>query len=51
MLALDATSARDSPAVVFLTVGGLYVAQSVIGGLTMLGLPTVLRNQGLPSIR
>ncbi|OAP36825.1 MFS transporter [Sinorhizobium glycinis] len=48
MPARDASPARVSPAVVFVTVGGLYVAQSVIGGLTMLGLPAVLRNQGLP---
>ncbi len=48
MLARYSTPSRVSPVVVFLTVGGLYVAQSVIGGLTMLGLPTVLRNQGLP---
>ncbi|HEV7310050.1 MFS transporter [Ensifer sp.] len=40
--------ARPSPAAIFLAVGGLYVAQSVIGGLTMLGLPAVLRTQGLP---
>lgn len=37
-----------SPLAVFIAVGGLYVAQSVIGGLTMLGLPAVLREQGLP---
>ncbi|APG88944.1 AmpG permease (plasmid) [Sinorhizobium americanum CCGM7] len=48
MLPRGPFSANVSPAVVFLTVGGLYVAQSVIGGLTMLGLPTVLRNQGMP---
>lgn len=37
-----------SPLLVFVAVGGLYVAQSVIGGMTMLGLPAVLRDQGLP---
>ncbi|KAA0912006.1 MFS transporter [Pusillimonas sp. ANT_WB101] len=31
-----------------MAVCALYIAQSVIGGLTMLGLPAVLRNQGLP---
>lgn len=41
-------STRPSPAAIFFAVGGLYVAQSVIGGLTMLGLPAVLRTQGLP---
>lgn len=39
---------NPSPVLVFVAVGGLYVAQSVIGGLTMLGLPAVLRDQGLP---
>lgn len=37
-----------SPVAIFLAIGGVYVAQSVIGGLTMLGLPAVLRAQGLP---
>ncbi|KAA6486383.1 MFS transporter [Agrobacterium rhizogenes] len=37
-----------SPAAVFIAVGGLYIAQSVIGGVIMLGLPAVLRAQGLP---
>lgn len=41
-------STRPSPAAIFFAVGGLYVAQSVIGGLTMLGLPAVLRTQGIP---
>ncbi|MDF2235519.1 MFS transporter [Albimonas sp. CAU 1670] len=31
-----------------LAIGGLYVGQSVIGGLTWSGLPAVLRSQGLP---
>ncbi|EPX78333.1 hypothetical protein [Salipiger mucosus] len=30
------------------TIGGVYVAQSVIGGVTWTGLPGVLRAQGLP---
>lgn len=38
---------KPSPAAIFFAVGGLYVAQSVIGGLTMLGLPAVLRAQGV----
>lgn len=39
---------RPSPVSVFAAVGGLYVGQSVIGGLTFLGLPAVLRTAGLP---
>ncbi|MDR4305608.1 MFS transporter [Chelatococcus sambhunathii] len=35
-----------SPAAVVLGVGGLYVAQSVIGGVTFQGLPAVLRKDG-----
>jgi MFS transporter (putative signal transducer) len=35
------------PAAVVLAIGGLYVGQSVIGGLTWGGLPAVLRSQGL----
>ena len=41
-------SLNPSPVAVFIAVGGLYIAQSVIGGLTMLGLPAVLRDQGMP---
>ncbi|MGO4831435.1 MFS transporter, partial [Rhizobiaceae sp. 2RAB30] len=37
-----------SPAAVVMAVGGLYVAQSVIGGVTWSGLPAVMRDQGLP---
>lgn len=40
-------TARPSPAAVVLGVGGLYVAQSVIGGVTWTGLPAVMRDQGL----
>lgn len=40
----EATSPRlPSPAAVITGVGGLYVAQSVIGGVTFQGLPAVLR--------
>lgn len=39
---------RPAPAGVFFGIGGLYVGQSVIGGLTFLGLPAVLRAGGLP---
>ena len=37
-----------SPAAIVLAVGGLYVGQSIIGGLTFLALPSVLRERGLP---
>ncbi|MCT8997234.1 MFS transporter [Chelativorans intermedius] len=40
-------SVSPSPAVIVLAVGGLYVAQSVIGGVTWAGLPAVLRERGL----
>ncbi len=33
---------------VVLAIGGLYVGQSIIGGLTFLALPSVLRERGLP---
>jgi len=36
------------PAAVVFSVGGLYVAQSVIGGVTWTGLPAIMRDQGLP---
>jgi MFS transporter (putative signal transducer) len=37
-----------SPAAVVLAIGGLYVGQSIIGGLTFIALPSVLRGRGLP---
>ncbi|NTJ44218.1 MFS transporter [Agrobacterium larrymoorei] len=42
------TPSTPSPLTVFIAVGGLYVGQSIIGGLTFLGLPAVLRSFGLP---
>lgn len=36
------------PLAVVLAVGGLYVAQSVIGGITWTGLAAVMRDRGLP---
>ena len=49
MSASEASPAEfPSPVAIFVAIGGVYVAQSVIGGLTMLGLPAVLRQQGLP---
>ncbi|MBX9464808.1 MAG: MFS transporter [Aquamicrobium sp.] len=41
------TPVSANPAAVVFAVGGLYVAQSVIGGVTWTGLPAVLRDQGL----
>jgi MFS transporter (putative signal transducer) len=37
-----------SPASIVLAIGGLYVGQSIIGGLTFIALPSVLRERGLP---
>lgn len=48
MLQQNPATTKPSPAAVFVAVGGLYVGQSVIGGLTFLGLPAVLRTAGLP---
>lgn len=39
--------ATHSPVPVVLAVGGLYVAQSVIGGITWAGLPAVMRDRGM----
>jgi MFS transporter (putative signal transducer) len=36
------------PLALFLAIGGLYVAQSVIGGITWTGLPAVMRAEGVP---
>ncbi|MBD8906201.1 hypothetical protein [Methylorubrum zatmanii] len=33
---------------VLVAVGGLYVAQSVVTGVTLMGLPAILRESGLP---
>ena len=43
-------AARDLslPAAIVLAIGGLYVGQSIIGGLTFIALPSVLRDRGLP---
>ncbi|KKX29320.1 MFS transporter [Rhizobium sp. LC145] len=37
-----------SPFVVISGIAGLYIAQSVIGGVTWAGLPAVMRSQGVP---
>ncbi|TWG95401.1 MFS transporter (putative signal transducer) [Mesorhizobium sp. J18] len=37
-----------SPVAIFTAISGLYVAQSVIGGITWNGLPAVMRAEGLP---
>lgn len=36
-----------SPAAFFTAIGGLYIGQSIIGGLSYTGLPAVLRSQGV----
>lgn len=48
MMPTAPTDIKPSTVSVFVAVGGLYVGQSVIGGLTFLGLPAVLRSAGLP---
>ncbi len=37
-----------APAAIVLALGGLYVGQSIISGLTFIALPSVLRDRGLP---
>ncbi|MFL5136786.1 MAG: MFS transporter, partial [Microvirga sp.] len=37
-----------SPLAIVLAIGGLYVGQSIIGGVTFSALPSVLRERGLP---
>src|SRR5688500_12173838 len=37
-----------SPLAVVLTLGGLYVGQSIIGGVTFSALPSILRDRGVP---
>ncbi|WP_176036085.1 MFS transporter [Brucella tritici] len=36
-----------SPVAVFATISGLYIAQSVIGGMTWTGLPAIMRDNGV----
>lgn len=43
-----AAAGATSPASIVVAIGGLYVAQSVIGGITWTGLPAVMRETGLP---
>ncbi|MFD1198330.1 MFS transporter [Brucella gallinifaecis] len=37
-----------SPIAVFVAIGGVYISQSVISGLTFTSLPAILRTNGLP---
>jgi MFS transporter, putative signal transducer len=37
----------DSPVAIVLTIGGLYVGQSIVGGVTFSALPSVLRARGI----
>ncbi|MGK6312237.1 MFS transporter [Neorhizobium sp. DT-125] len=39
---------KVSPLLVLSGIGGLYVAQSVIGGVTWAGLPAIMRSEGVP---
>jgi len=39
---------RSSPIAIFIAIGGVYIGQSVIGGITFTSLPAVLRTKGLP---
>lgn len=47
MVAPAQVGISPSPASVVAAIGGLYVAQSVIGGVTWTGLPAVMREAGL----
>jgi MFS transporter (putative signal transducer) len=47
MAAPAQASVAPSPTSVVAAIGGLYVAQSVIGGVTWTGLPAVMRETGL----
>jgi MFS transporter, putative signal transducer len=42
------TRGLGSPLAIVLAIGGLYVGQSIIGGVTFSALPSVLRERGLP---
>ena len=42
----DVPTKTPSPVAVVTAIGGLYVAQSVIGGITWSGLPAVMRDEG-----
>lgn len=43
-----ASKKAASPLAVLTAVGGLYIAQSVIGGITWIGLPAIMRSEGVP---
>jgi MFS transporter (putative signal transducer) len=43
-----AAKPESSPLAIVMAIGGLYVAQSVIGGITWHGLPAVMRAEGVP---
>ncbi|MER8782505.1 MFS transporter [Mesorhizobium sp. M0664] len=47
-MSIAVSSRASTPVAIVLAIGGLYVAQSVIGGITWAGLPAVMRDQGLP---
>ena len=37
----------SSPLAIVFSIGGLYIGQSIIGGVTFIALPSVLRDQGI----
>lgn len=47
-LAINASDTKPPLPRVLAAIGGIYVAQGVVSGLTFLSLPSVLRAQGLP---
>lgn len=47
-MSIAVSSRASTPVAIVLAIGGLYVAQSLIGGITWAGLPAVMRDQGLP---
>lgn len=44
---MTAQAIAHKPMAIFIVIGGIYVSQSVIGGLTYTGLPSILRESGL----
>lgn len=47
MAQMERMDKAPSPVAVFATIGGLYIAQSVIGGMTWTGLPAIMRDNGV----
>jgi MFS transporter, putative signal transducer len=47
-MASETREKTSSPLLTLVGIGGLYVAQSVIGGVTWTGLPAIMRENGVP---